>query len=606
MSGLGESDMDAIDVGAARPSDEARSAVKALDQVLKEIRHASRRTETTFVGIGERLESSISTLDGLTATFNKLILDLESEEMRQATATLSRVAKWITDLASTPSGALDVLSRISDLTGTITGRVGTMRKAVKAVDVLAVNAKIAAAHINSDGGGFTSFADEIGRALKVAQVNLDRFTGELAGMSGELNNAMAGQRDLKMRRDTAIQTIPEQLARSIAAIAMRRKQAASTATAVQKRTHDVGRRVGNVVMAMQIGDTARQRIEHTEFALDLMEGLFNNSGSRNPSLGIDAGALSVPEKEALFATICALQSAQLSDTAHELEGQLRQVVASLADLAIDARDIAALGQQTYASGNDGAGSFLSGLEADVGEAQTLLDGLGTAQTAADQVMASVLATTKSLVQNISVIQSLEADIRLMGLNTTLRCGRLGTEGKPLTVIAQELRACSNLTAAEAELVMSDLDAMVAAAGTSSGVKQDQRLAEITEVAAMMTSSVELMSKIAQTLDDALSTLDRQSEAVIVALEQTAAEITANAEIGAILHRASAHLNDVREGLPPLDVSPPACQEQIFAAIAKTYTMAREREIQGQILGGNPLPDVPPAAPAGADLDDIFF
>ena len=80
----------------------------------------------------------------------------------------------------------------------------------------------------------------------------------------------------------------------------------------------------------------------------------------------------------------------------------------------------------------------------------LLEDLRGAQTEGDSVMSGVLATTKALERNISAIQSLESDIRLMGLNTTLRSGRLGNEGRALTVIAQELRTCSNLTATEAD------------------------------------------------------------------------------------------------------------------------------------------------------------
>ena len=34
----------------------------------------------------------------------------------------------------------------------------------------------------------------------------------------------------------------------------------------------------------------------------------------------------------------------------------------------------------------------------------------------------------------------------MGLNTTLKCGRLGVVGRPLSVIAQELRDCGGRTA----------------------------------------------------------------------------------------------------------------------------------------------------------------
>jgi hypothetical protein len=584
-------------------SREPESAIEALDRVLHDIGEASSATEGAFVGIGGRLETSISTLERLTATFDQLLQGLGGDEMRRATEALSRVADRIAALAGAPNEAWGVLDRISGLTEMTTGRVARMHKAVKAVGLLAVNAKIEAAHITTDSQGFQNFAGEIVRALKTARENLDAFATDLTGMSNELGRATAGQRELGARQDQAIRTIPGQLSNSIGAIAARRRQAEITVADIQKKTQDVGQRVGSAVMAMQIGDTTRQRIEHTEFALDLMCGVL---GRRGKAPDFDCSGLSEADREALLATVCALHAAQLSDAAQELDTQVGQITHSLRQLAVDARDIAALGQQTYASGGYRAGSFLSELKEDVGKAQSLLEDLRSAQGASDQVMASVLATTKTLVRNISAIQSLEADIRIMGLNTTLRCGRLGAEGKPLTVIAQELRACSNLTATEAEAIMADLDAMVAAAGSATEQKPESAVAETADLSAIMSSSVALLSGIADSLTGALDVLDRESRAVAETLEQTAAEIGANLEIGTILRRAASDLAAFGAPVEVGDSLASEVSEKIFSAIAGTYTMARERDIHGRILGGGAPAETPAPAAAGEGVDDIFF
>jgi hypothetical protein len=581
------------------PSRDPDSAITVLDRVLREIRAASAATEGAFVGIGGRLETSISTLERLTATFDQLLQALGSDEMRRATEALTGVADRIAALAGAPNDAWSVLDRISGLTETTTSRVARMHKAVKAVGLLAVNAKIEAAHITTDSQGFTNFAGEIERALKTAQENLDAFATDLTGMSRELARATAGQRELGARQDQAIRTIPGQLSNSIDAIAARRRQAEITVADIQNKTQDVGQRVGSAVMAMQIGDTTRQRIEHTEFALDLMCGVL---GRHERAPDFDCGDLLPAGREALLAAVCALQAAQLSDTAQELDTQVGQITDSLRQLAVDARDIAALGQQTYASGGYRAGSFLSELKEDVARAQDLLEDLRSAQSAGEQVMASVLATTKTLVRNISAIQSLEADIRIMGLNTTLRCGRLGTEGRPLTVIAQELRACSNLTATEAEAIMGDLDSMVLAASSAAEQTTKSAVTETADLSDIMRSSVDLLSGIADSLTDALNVLDRESHAVAEVLEQTASEIGANLEIGTILRRAASDLEAF--GAPAEDRLAAGASEKIFSAIARTYTMARERDIHARILGGGVPAEAP--APAAADVDDIFF
>jgi hypothetical protein len=118
----------------------------------------------------------------------------------------------------------------------------------------------------------------------------------------------------------------------------------------------------------------------------------------------------------------------------------------------------------------------------------------------------------------------------------------------------------------------------------------------------MRSSVDLLSGIADSLTDALNVLDRESHAVAEVLEQTASEIGANLEIGTILRRAASDLEAF--GAPAEDRLAAGASEKIFSAIARTYTMARERDIHARILGGGVPAEAP--APAAADVDDIFF
>jgi hypothetical protein len=586
--------------GAIAGRDVERS-LDTLERVLGEIGTAARMTEGTFVGIGQRLEASINTIDGLTSTFRTLMEELGSEELVRATADLSQVSSRIGAFADAPRDSEAVLGRISALTEAMTARVGRMRKAVQAVDVLAVNAKIAAAHLRTGGEGFATFAEEITRAMKVAEENLDGFAEQLELMAERLKAATANQRALSQQRDQAIRTIPDQLARSVAAIAGRRRQAENTAAAIQRKTVEVGQRVGTAVMAMQIGDTSRQRIEHSEFALTLAARLFGRA--TRSAVDFDLSTVPEGEKHRVLDAIATLSLAQLSDTAEELDSQVGEIAASLGELADDAHEIAGLGQQTYSSDGAAAGSFLSELEEDVRHARGLLEDLRNAQTEGDGVMAGVLETTKALARNISAIQSLESDIRLMGLNTTLRSSRLGNEGRALTVIAQELRTCSNLTATEAEAVLSDLDAMVEAAGTSSGADPERRLAEITDLTDILVRSVDRLSKTADSLSSALETLDRESGTVASSLRQTASDIRAKAEIGVILRRASAALSGV-QGDSPVDeeLGDPG---DIFAAIFGKYTMAREREVHARVLKCE-LPAVAEGAAGGGADDDIFF
>ncbi|MDY0884408.1 hypothetical protein SMD27_16310 [Dongia soli] len=290
---------------------------RVLDEALLPPKTASTLIEGTFVDIGGRLEGAMEILDRLGATFTRLQHELESEDLRTATRDMGKVAERISALANTSDDALEVLKGIAGMATAIDGRISQMRKAIKAVDVLAVNAKIAAAHISAAGEEFASFADEIGGALKVAQLNLDNFSQELAQLADIVRSAVTEQGSLRQRQAEAAFTVPRALSQSVDTIAARRQQAATTAASIQRKSAEVGRQIGVAVMALQIGDTTRQRIEHVEYAIGICKNFDKPDLIRQhiPNLA----KLSNSERDLLIAAGCQLQDEQLLDTAKELD-----------------------------------------------------------------------------------------------------------------------------------------------------------------------------------------------------------------------------------------------------------------------------------------------
>ena len=63
------------------------------------IRAASALTETTFLQVGKALEASIEILARLTESFDTLLTELKSENLRQALESLAQAAARVTELA---------------------------------------------------------------------------------------------------------------------------------------------------------------------------------------------------------------------------------------------------------------------------------------------------------------------------------------------------------------------------------------------------------------------------------------------------------------------------------------------------------------------------
>ncbi|HWK47101.1 MAG TPA: chemotaxis protein [Stellaceae bacterium] len=592
-----------MDVATKDGSDITMRARKDLDKIAGAIRAASTSTEARFVDIGGRLENSVETVTTLTRTFDTLSSELRGETLRQATHDLSQIATRVSALAQAQSGEVSSFRQLTELTSAIEHRVAHMGKSVKGVAMLATNAKIAAAHIGDSSVDFISFATEINRTLRLAQASLDQFAAELAGVGRHLRTAIASQSALDEHHSASVRAIPLRLGRSVDAIAARGKRAVATASAVGQGSHRIGKRIGDAVMALQIGDITRQRIEHVDYALGLLDEFL-------PPLSVaqDAGHAG---QEALIGFCCRLQAAQLTDMADQFDHEVQQILKSLQELAADAREIPRLGSDTFGASGERRGTFLGELEEEVSDIGTLLTGFRSARRDADQAAASVSEATTRLVSHISTVRSLEADIRLMGLNTTLKCGRLGDVGRPLGIIAQELRLYANEIATEAIDVMTDLDQVVAISGALSGRDQDGRAADIASVADIMAHSLSGLSAVGQSLADALGTLEHDGDVVAGLLQETVARTNVHHEIGQVLRQAAADLTSVAPK-PDYDLANAPEADRLVELIARSYTMERERKILNRHAPGrshrNAAAAPPPRgpAPAPAELEDIFF
>ena len=577
-----------------------------LASVAKRLGTVSSLTEGKFLEIGEKLESSIGTLAILNQTFAQLHQELDSENVRQAAAGIRTAAARVGDLAQAHGAEKDAIGRIGGLAADISQGAATIAAAVKGADVLSIRPRIAAANLGYAAGDFTEFANEITRTLKLAQGTLDRFRQELADTTRNLAEARAGQAALDRDQSGSMQAIPARLSHSIDAIAEGSRRATDAAAAVQEKSRQVSERIASAVAALQIGDKTRQRIEHAEFALNILGAILAAEG--------DWAELDAAQRQELVSLGCRLQAAQMTDAAEDFEREIRQTVAALSQLGGDAREILRLGNTTYGGGGSARGAFLLELKDDVSHAHVLLEAFSAARSSIDGVINAVSQSGASLFRHISMVRSLEADIRIMGLNATLKCGRLGQKGRALSVVAHELRVYANQIQAEAGAVMTGLEQVVTAAETLSKRGDAQGGVEIAAIGDSMTASVQRLGAAGESLAGALVALQRDSTGVASLLDEAAQRMSVREEIGQALTRAAADLAAFADAStsPAIEVSPEALR--MLEMVARTYTMVEERVIQDKVVrqffpNAADLPRIAdtalPAASAQA-VDEMLF
>jgi hypothetical protein len=580
--------------------------------VTASIRSVSASMEARFLDMGDRLGAAVETIATLTQTFDRLAAELNGEALLDATMKLSQIMARFIALARVHDDGRAAFTHLAALTSRIQQRVGQIGKAVDGIGMLAINARIEAVNIGNADLDLAAFTTEISRTLQLAQGSLEQFTGELGGVGNHVRLAAASQLVLAQHQAEAIRSIPVRLTASIDAITDRGNRAVAAALAVAQKSRQVGQSISDAVMALQVGDTTRQRLEHVETALGIVTRILTPPDDAKPAEpkwtgpkwagpkwtgpkwtgpkpdapkwagpGGDWSALSGPQRHALAALCGGLLSAQLLDAADEFDDKMREILSSIQALAAESEDILRLGATAAGAPDDRRGTFLNHVEAQVAEVGVLLEGLATARQQADGVAASVSEATTRLVSHTTTLTWLEEDIRIMGLNTSLKCGRLGTVGRPLMVIAQELRSYAARIAAEASAITTDLAALVEAAGSLSGGRQAESMADIADITAIMADSVAHLGTAGERLADALATLARDTEGVATKLRDTVARATTHEELSRIVRQAAADLGStLADSLWEDDIVAPEA-DHMMALVMRLYTMERERIVHGR-------------------------
>ena len=454
-----------------------------------------------------------------------------------------------------------------------------------------MNARIAAAGLDATRVDFTSFADEISQTVTVAKRTLDRFTSELLAAGQLALEARAGQSRFETLQQETASSITRRLSTTVRSIGLRHERAARSHQEVRSGSARVRQRIADAIAALQIGDITRQRLEHTVFALSLTEGATTAGLSR--------------DDRRIFAAVARnLQSAQLADAARDFDRDVGRVAGSLNTLASEAEALRNLGYAARGSAEHDGGNFMVELESEVGEALALLEGFETARAEVATVAASVSETTASLCRHLRDVQSLEADIRIMGLNTTFKCARVGRDGLALSLIAQELRTYAMEFSKEAGGLMAEVETIAGVSGALTGDTGTNRslAAESTDP---VRHSLATLRRMREILDLAVGDLDRDSERVVRLLVETVADLEEHDKIGAALRDGAETLG----GLSPLDqVNPtdlPPGVAKMLETMAAGYTMANERAVHDRCLGRAPA-EIPEPMMAEVALDDFLF
>ncbi|MCR6631647.1 MAG: hypothetical protein NVV74_17270 [Magnetospirillum sp.] len=425
-------------------------------------------TERSFLAYGEVLSRAVAVLQEAGGGMAGLSARLDGSESRDAARQLDDAVRRVVALGADSNGSEGVLGALGGKTEMVARQVEGLRKTVGEVALLSMNGKIQASYLSHSGNDFSVFTVEIARLGELALATIDQTAARLVQLRKSIQDAQGETVAFERRNGEELAAVRLRLQQGLRILGERREGAAHSATEVARRSSDVAAQIAAAIGGMQINDIASQRIAHVSTALSILVELLDGRaetghGEYSWLAGLEPGRVRV-----LAGTVLRLQAVQLSRTGEEFAGRVTQLAIHMRALAQDAERVSTLAVEAFAASQSGSASFVGELGREMASARDLLAQSEASRGTLRRLMESMADDFASMAVDLKAIQSIDADMRVMGLNATLKCGRLGGQGMALGVVAHELRACSRRTEEQARRLSQALAESMDMAGTLAG------------------------------------------------------------------------------------------------------------------------------------------
>lgn len=556
--------------------------------IAERLEQARSRLEARFLEGGEVLSQALQAVGDMVGLLDKVTSAFGKDAVDATVAELAATADQLRVLPQVHAGRQAAMTSLAEAGAAIQDDVDAMLETLRYLRTFAVTVKITGA----GAAAFASFADEMLERIQSGRTQVDDFAELLRRMREQVKAAVVLGHDLTVQYEGSVPQLAANLTRDASRMGDHHAEIQRVATALADLARQVQGKVAKILSALQIGDMTRQRVEHVQAGLDL--------------LGNGGETVGQPHRAAMLA----LLAAQMDDLMEEFQSGCTTVTSSLGGLAADVKEIVALGRKARGGSDSGGSGFLRALEDSVGSARHMVGQIGDAGVHAGRIGQSSAETAGELIETVGSIRAIRSDIQYMAINTSLRCSRMGEAGKPMNVVASELRVFAEQMETVSDRLLAGLNGLSEAASrartdsadasSTLGEGLDAALANIKQAGTRVADDLKELSArgdhVARSVGQGVSRLDFARELGDILDECAVALAQAAADAGVDIDGLT---EEGRLAAAPL-------AERLF----KTYTMAREREVHRRIFPAEAPSDAAGDTPAGAaeddDLDAVLF
>lgn len=554
----------------------AAGLVSSAAEVLRRI---AADLDSHFLPVGTALAEIVGTVDTVVAGLADVQRAFGPDEGGMAIGDLLAGAER---LAATPARQADRGASIEDMRTRLKALAtlgDDLDRVIHILEIYTINIKIAAA----GSPDFANFADEM-------RAQLASGRKEVAALSTEVDRLLKGLArvhisDNKLASECAkvIPAVPDRLTGAARSVQAHQQRVGAVAAKAGEIAGQIRQLVGAALGTIQVGDSARQRIEHIVLGCRMLDEL----------AGSDDRSQTAPVLRLCIAQLSAIGEDFARD-AGQLLGVLRKLVPESQNLLDRARSEDAVVD---------SGAFISQMETAVLESYRLTEQMRAADDDAASTLKAVTMTMQSIAAGVMRVQDLGREVGYMSVNANLRCRDDVEINRPVSVIAREIKSNSNLIdACTADIVAASRDLID---------RSDEQIhvgaADPVGIGTSLSSALESLRAASVRTATGMSRVDvnatELSGRIAVAISELEDSMRVVRSLGAVIADLSLLAHD--DGpVPAGDQSQTAWI--VMERMKSAYTMACEREVHNRHLlpGMNPCVVIQRAAVTLVDEEDL--
>jgi hypothetical protein len=582
----------------ALPSPASTSSPRIVGQGVKliaKLETVRRCIDEKFLAACELLSQSINGIENLIFSLDRLAEALDAETVAETTGDLQAAAS---KLLSLPVGRAERVARIGRLNKCreeFAEHVSDMRCSLAYMRAFTTGLKLDAADQHDK---LNALVHDISGCVEKGAEELKKLEFELASLQMGLEEAMAQGEILEFQISQLLPMLPEDITYNAKVMGNHYLRVVSTAGSVAALARDIHQRVTRILSALQIGDITRQRIEHIQAGIILID--------------TSDKLLMSEQRDRITATLFALLAAQLSAATSDFHREVTEVGQSMIGMAADARELLRLHDMTYGGGDGTQDGFLRIVADQIQRARGLVEDLDKAEHTALEMGRDTANVAQELSTRVEAILEIKTRLReLVSDSQNLPPEAIASESR-LQLIISELREYESLLddAAGESIGIADRLAKSAAALVRDGALSDDRE---TSIAGALDVATNRICDARDKTEKDISAIVAKGDEVLNMLDMSSNRLDFQRGIGEVLDQVTGELTNLGGKAVPIGNGGDGGEQTtlvdtLLMRMAKFYSMTQEREVHRSFvlaLGFN-ASEPTPAEFSDDDFENILF